>query len=47
MKKTPEQVLAELTGDDRTVTEAATHDVIRREPCACRATTDHDPGDEA
>ena len=46
MKKPTEQVLAELTGDDRTVTEAATHSRITVEPCACEQDHDHIQGEQ-
>lgn len=45
-KKSTAEVLAELTGDDRTVTEAATHQRIRVEPCACESDTDHIEGEQ-
>ena len=46
MKKSTAEVLAELTGDDRTVQQAATHQRIKltAEPCDCAATEDHDYG---
>lgn len=44
MKKPTAEVLAELTGDNRTVQEAATHVALIAHPCACRSTEDHDYG---
>lgn len=40
------EVLAELTGDDQTVAEAADHSVWFSEPCDCNAADDHDYGQE-
>ena len=45
-KKTTAEVLIELTGDDRTEHEAATHNVWFNEPCDCDAHDDHDYGQE-
>ena len=46
MKKPTAEVLAELTGDDRTEAEAATHFAIVAMPCACHAPEDHNQGRE-
>lgn len=46
-KRTPAEVLAELTGDNRTVTEAATHVRFTYEPCDCGHPDDHPAGEEA
>ena len=46
MKKSTAEVLAELTGDDRTETEAATHSRITVEPCACDQDHDHIEGEQ-
>ena len=45
-KKTTAEVLIELTGDDRTEHEAATHNALTVEPCACNQDTDHIKGEQ-